>query len=123
MVPEQTIRQRLYFFDSYVAQLVLGVSAQAHKHGVLQLSVALDGVAHDCGPDPEHLTSALILDGLIAMFRDGHSITEAAVSAGFSDGAHFNRVMNQFMGVSPSVLRTVPIIFEFEFCMTEKAVG
>lgn len=40
----------LYVFDNYIAQLVDGIDAGAHKHGAYQLSISLDGDVHMVGP-------------------------------------------------------------------------
>jgi len=34
----------------------------------------------------------------------GQDATQAALCAGFSDGAHFNRVLNQVFALSPSAV-------------------
>ncbi len=271
-VQPHTRRQRMYFFDDYVAQIALDVHSVPHKHGVLQLSVTLDGTPHEVGPahgqvspglihlvgsnQPhvlngcggqvavfwisaestlgsrlthahlqdgpfavlsaglvkalpcaefnrafaerwpaeaflpvcEELLSTLagqtprtnsvvhpgvrkavriigeldvkkiaaaelarragvsesrlmhlfkthmgtplrpylqwlrVLDAIVAMLRDGRSVTDAAIGAGFSDGAHFNRVMNQFFAVNPSSIADSPIVIEAEFFLRERAL-
>lgn len=44
----------LFVFDNYVATLVDGIDAGAHKHGAHQLSISLDGQRHRCGPNRDH---------------------------------------------------------------------
>lgn len=43
------------------------------------------------------------IDGIVFMTR-GQNATQAAIAAGFTDGAHFNRVMRRLISLSPSVL-------------------
>jgi AraC-like DNA-binding protein len=43
----------IYVFDNYIAQLVDGVDAGAHKHGAYQLSISLDREVHMVGPSPD----------------------------------------------------------------------
>lgn len=46
----------------------------------------------------------LRLRAAVAAALEGKTLTEAAILAGFSDSAHFNRAFNQAFGVNPSFL-------------------
>jgi AraC-like DNA-binding protein len=66
-------RHRLYLFADHIVQLVSGVAVDAHRHGVLQLSVSVDGKPHRCGDD-EVLSGRAILVGSNhphVLFSDG----------------------------------------------------
>lgn len=49
----------LFVFDNYITTLVDGIDAGEHKHGAHQLSISLDGHAHSCGPNRDHMSSGL----------------------------------------------------------------
>lgn len=40
----------------------------------------------------------------LALLAEGHNVTEAALAAGFTDGAHCNRVIKRYVCLSPSVM-------------------
>ncbi|MDW3218232.1 MAG: AraC family transcriptional regulator [Acidimicrobiales bacterium] len=52
-------KTNVYVFDNYIAQLVDGLDADVHKHGAYQLSVSVDGCAHEVGPHKDARRRAL----------------------------------------------------------------
>lgn len=40
----------------------------------------------------------------VSAVRDGHSLTDAALAAGFADAAHFTRTLRRHFGITPRVL-------------------
>lgn len=55
-----------------------------------------------------YLQWARCLDALVLM-TEGHSVTDAALAAGFTDGAHCNRVLKRYVCLSPSALSTMEL--------------
>lgn len=51
------------------------------------------------------------------LFMEGESLTEAALSAGFSDSAHFTRTYTAMYGIKPSTFAKLKHLFNIHFCL------